>query len=254
MVNRTDLIAWCDDRLAAHSYQDIAVNGVQVEGTDEITRIAIAVSTSRHTINEAIRAGAQALLVHHGLLWGARSGAIDGLFADRLRALLRHDINLVAYHLPLDGHAEIGNCALLAREAGYVAVDRFATVGKEPLGVMGDAPSGETVSDLTQRLERLTGRVPVCVGITDPQRRIERAGFLTGSGASAVVEAAARGLDALVTGDVREPTMAEARELGLTVIGAGHEATERLGVQALGQELRERFGLETTFIADPNPI
>jgi dinuclear metal center YbgI/SA1388 family protein len=254
MVSRDELIAWCDERLQVSAFRDVAVNGLQVEGRSEISRIAVAVSTSAHTLSAAIAQGADALLVHHGLLWGSRSGAIRGIFADRLRLLFQHDINLIAYHLPLDGHAEIGNCALLARAAEYSPDGRFAAVGGEPLGVTGVAPPGETLRALTRRLATLTDREPSCVGAAEPQRVIRRAGFLTGSGYAAVEEAAAGGLDVLVTGDVRESTMAEARELGLAVISAGHEATERLGVQALAAELGQRFGIEFRYVHDPNPI
>jgi dinuclear metal center YbgI/SA1388 family protein len=253
-VARAELIAWCDERLRSAAFQDVAVNGLQVEGREQIARLAVAVSTSQHTLAAAIEWGADALLVHHGMLWGGKAGALTGLLAARLRLIFRHDLNLIAYHLPLDGHEEIGNCALLARAAGYESSGRFALVAGEPLGVVGAAPPGETLGTLLARMREITEREPVCVGVTDPARVVNRAGFLTGSGYSAVAEAAALGLDALVTGDVRESTMAEAREFGLAVVSAGHEATERLGVQALAAELREQFGLESRFFADPNPI
>jgi dinuclear metal center YbgI/SA1388 family protein len=254
MVFRDALIAWCDERLRAHAYQDVAVNGLQVEGRAEIERLAVAVSASQQTLCDALDWGADAVLVHHGLLWGGRLGAVTGLFAARLRLLLAHDLNLIAYHLPLDGHEELGNCALLAQAAGYEVDGRFAALGGEPLGVIGRPPANETLRRLTGHLHDITKRPPLVLGECDAGRVLERVGFLTGSGSSAVSEAAELGLDALVTGDVREPTMAEARELGLAVVSAGHEATERFGVQALALELREQFGLAVHLIHDPNPV
>jgi dinuclear metal center YbgI/SA1388 family protein len=254
VVQRQELIAWCDDRLRASAFQDVAVNGLQVEGTRDISRVAVAVSTSRVTIEEAGAWGADALLVHHGLLWGGRMAPITGIFADRLRLLLHHDLNLIAYHLPLDSHAAIGNCALLCRAAGYEPVGRFAQVGSEPLGVVGERRPWLTLVDLLDEMTRVTEREPVAVGALDRYERFERVGFITGSGYSGLTDALHAGCQALVTGDIREPTMAEARELGLVVVAAGHEATERLGVQALAAELETHFGVETRFFADPNPI
>jgi dinuclear metal center YbgI/SA1388 family protein len=254
VVQRQELTAWCDARLRASSFQDVAVNGLQVEGSGEIAKVAVAVSTSRATIEDAVEWGADALLVHHGLLWGGRMAPLTGLLGDRLRLLFRHDLNLIAYHLPLDSHAEIGNCALLCRAAGYEPVGRFAQVGSEPLGVVGERRPALTLVDLLDEMTRVTEREPVAVGALDRCERIERVGFITGSGYSALIDALQAGCQVLVTGDIREPTMAEARELGLVVVAAGHEATERLGVQALAGELANQFGVETRFFADPNPI
>ena len=254
MPRSEDLVRYCDELLRAAAFPDVAVNGLQVAGTGEIRRLAVAVSTSRFTLDAAAALGANALLVHHGLLWGARSGAISGLFADRLRLLFTHDMSLIAYHLPLDGHPDIGNCALLARAAGFAAVGRFASVGGEPLGVVGEVVQPLSLAALLDRMRAITDRDPVAVGAVDVHDAIDRVGFLTGSGHSALEDAVAAGCQVLVTGDVRESTMAEARELGLIVIAAGHEATERLGVQALAQELEREFSIETQVIPDPNPV
>lgn len=254
MARIDDLTGWADQRLRVPAFADVAVNGLQIAGRTEVTRLADAVSTSQHTLREAVAWSADALLVHHGLLWGSRSGPITGVFAERLRLVLANDLNLIAYHLPLDGHPEIGNCALLAREAGYEAAGRFALVGGEPLGVIGVRDEPQTVGELLETLAAITEREPLAVGAVDTRPELSRVGFLTGSGYSALDEAVAAGCDALVTGDVRESTMAEARESGLVVVAAGHEATERLGVQALAAELSGEFGLETRFIPDPNPV
>jgi dinuclear metal center YbgI/SA1388 family protein len=254
MAHRDEIIGYCDERLRSAAFQDVAVNGLQVSGRLQINRLAVAVSTSRLTLTEAANWRADALLVHHGLLWGGKLGPITGVFADRLRLLFENEINLIAYHLPLDGHPEIGNCARLCIASGYRPAGRFANVSAEPLGIVGEWPQGHTLDDLVGTLADLTDREPTIVGMDDGQRLIERAGFLTGSGYGSVQEAAAAGCQALVTGDIRESTMAEARELGISVIAAGHEATERLGVQALAAELASRFGITTHFIGDPNPV
>lgn len=254
MVRVEVLTRWSDERLRSSAFSDVAVNGLQVTGRRDVGRLAVAVSTSQQTLAAAVDWGADALLVHHGLLWGSRSGPISGLFAERLRLLLANDISLIAYHLPLDGHPEIGNCALLARAAGYEQAGRFAPVGGEPLGVVGVRDEPQSVGDLLGTMARVTEREPLAVGAVDNPPELARVGFLTGSGYSALDDALAAGCAALVTGDIRESTMAEARELGIVVVAAGHEATERLGVRALAAELAGEFGVETRFIADPNPV
>jgi dinuclear metal center YbgI/SA1388 family protein len=254
MAIRDEIIAYCDVRLRATAFHDTAINGLQVAGYREIDKLAVAVSASRYTIEEAAAWGADALLVHHGLLWGDRLRPLTGILGGRLRALFRDNINLIAYHLPLDAHPEIGNCALLAAACGYEMVDHFAMIGGEPIGVVGEQQPGSTLEQLVATLTDITGRTPLVVGVPEEDSRLTRIGFVTGSGYSALEEAVAAGCGALITGDVRESTMAEARELGILVIAAGHEATERAGVQALADELAERYELDTRFIADPNPV
>lgn len=254
VVSRDAILNYCDERLSATDFQDVAVNGLQVSGSQDIARLAVAVSTSAQTIDAAANWGADALLVHHGLLWGSRLQPLVGVLAERLRLLFQHDINLIAYHLPLDAHEEIGNCALLADRVGYQPTGRFASIGGQPLGVIGTRDDDITLPDLLATLQRELDRVPTTVGDVNLDSPISRVGFLTGSGYSAVEEARQLGCQALVTGDVREPTMAEARELGISVIAAGHEATERFGVQALANEIHQKFGIETRFFPDPNPV
>jgi dinuclear metal center YbgI/SA1388 family protein len=254
MAGRDAIVDYCDGLLETGLYQDVAVNGLQVEGAEQIERLAVAVSTSRRTLAAAAEWGAQALLVHHGLLWGSRLEPLTGLFADRLRILFQHDLNLIAYHLPLDGHPEIGNNALLAGATGYSVTARFAEVNGRPLGVVGERTPGLSVQLLHETLEAELDRPPTVVGAVGSDALLERVGFLSGSGYSAIAEAREAGCQALVTGDLREPSMAEARELGLVVIAAGHEATERFGVMALAAELQSTFSIETRFFPDPNPI
>lgn len=252
MVQRHEIISYCNERLHAAEYRDVAVNGLQVSGSEEVQRLGLAVSTSVHTLTAADDWGADALLVHHGLLWGNAVEPIVGTLAERLRILFQNDMNLIAYHLPLDGHSEIGNCALLAKELGFKPSAQFAEIAGTPIGMIASCEGGLAVDELAGCLEQLLDHTPIVVGQTDEP--IVKAGFVTGSGYSAVAEAHGLGCQALVTGDIREPTMAEARELGIAVFAAGHEATERFGVQALGDELASEFSLETQFFHDPNPL
>lgn len=252
MATRADLLAYCRARLEPERYRDVAVNGLQVEGADEVRRLAVAVSTSAHTIGQAAAWGAEALLVHHGLLWGSGLQPLTGLLGSRLRALFKHDINLIAFHLPLDGHPEIGNNALLARELGLTVEAQFGEVAGMPLGVVGAAVEERPFEEFLGAVARLVERAPLVVG--EAGEAVRRVGILSGSGYGTLAEAAELGCDALLTGDIREPTMAEARELGIAVIAAGHEATERLGVRALAAELAREFGIETRYFHDPNPV
>ncbi|CAN5718832.1 Nif3-like dinuclear metal center hexameric protein [soil metagenome] len=254
MADRDHILEYCASRLDAGSYQDVAINGLQVEGTSTVNRIAIAVSASDYTISAAAGWEADALLVHHGLLWGSQLQPLTGLLGNRLRKLFQHNINLIGYHLPLDGHEEIGNNTLLAQAFGLQIDRRFGDVAGMPLGVICRDPDPSGLLELLARIEQTLDRLPVTVGPTEPPARIERIAILSGSGYSTLSEAAALGCQVLITGDLREPTMAEAREHGIVGIAAGHEATERTGVQALASELEQRFDVETRFFVDPNPI
>ncbi len=253
MATRADILSYCSTRLQPESYRDVAVNGLQVEGSHNIERLAVAVSTSDLTITNAAEWGADALLVHHGLLWGGQVQALSGVLGRRLKALFQNDINLIAYHLPLDGHPEIGNNALLARELGMTVTGQFGEVAGMPLGVVAETSDEPSLGSILGSIGRLLGREPVAVGDVEATT-IQRVAILSGSGYGTLAEAAGLACQVLITGDIREPTMAEARELGIVVVAAGHEATERLGVQALAAELAGQFDLETRFIHDPNPI
>ncbi len=252
MVSLRELTRYCDEVLETSRFRDAAVNGVQVEGRTEVQRLATAVSASRQTISEALAWGADVLLVHHGLLWGDRLGPLTGVLCQRLRLLLKNDLSLLAYHLPLDAHPELGNNALLARSLGLDPVEPFAPVSGVPIGFVAESSTPQPLVRLLDHLRELTGREPLV--LPGGPGEVRRVAVLTGSGASALPEAAELGCQVLLTGEARETTMALARELGVTVIAAGHEATERLGVQALGRHVAERFGLETVFLHDPNPV
>jgi dinuclear metal center YbgI/SA1388 family protein len=251
-MQTAELVAFCDQLLASARFRDSALNGLQVEGRGTTRRLACAVSVSQRVIEQAIAWGADTLLVHHGLFWGERAGPISGVLRQRLARLLRHDLALIAYHLPLDAHPELGNNAQLAHALGLQPVEPFAEIGGMPIGCIAQAATPPSLASLVARVRDVTGREPLVLpGGPEP---IERLAIVSGAGAHTLPEAAARGCAALLTGEAREPSMALARELGVTLIAAGHEATERLGVQALSAELARHFGLATTFLPDPNPV
>ena len=252
MAHRDDLLAFCTELLQPERFQDAAVNGLQVAGHPEIRRLATSVSATQRSIDEAVSWGAELLLVHHGLLWGQRLGPLVGPTRERLRALLVGDLNLVGYHLPLDAHPEIGNNTLLARALGLTVREPFASVGAQPIGVVAEPTHPLAIAELAERLRLATAREPTV--LDGGAFEVRRVGVLTGSGSGALDEALAARCDVMITGDARESTMALAREVGVTVLAGGHEATERLGVQALGERLARQFGLETRFLPDPNPI
>jgi len=252
MAATKDIVDFCADFLEVGRFRDAAVNGLQVEGRPKLNRLATAVSVSREVISDALAWNADALLVHHGLLWGQRLGPITGPLHTRLRLLLVNDLNLLAYHLPLDAHREVGNNAQLGRALGLTVTEPFAEIDGQYIGVIATAPGSVPLLDLIGQVIEITEREPIV--LEGGPRDVQRVAILSGSGSFAVDQAVEAGCQVLLTGDARESTMAFARERGITVIAAGHEATERLGVQALGRLLGQRYGLEVRFLNDANPI
>lgn len=246
------LVAALDELLDSASFADGQHNGLQVEGRPEIRRVATAVSVSRATIDAAVAWGADALLTHHGLLWGNQPLHVQGVRRDRLKAMLDTDLNLVTYHLPLDAHPGLGNNAALADAAGCTeATPAFAYKGPT-VGVVGrlDAPRafGDWVRDFEAALRRdcsvATGPFQVWPFGPDEVRSV---GFVSGAAPYQVQDAIDLGLDAYVTGEATEGVYHLAREAGIHFIAGGHYLTERLGVQRLGAWLADRFGVETRF-------
>lgn len=235
--------------LAPERFKDYCPNGLQVEGAREITCVAGAVTASRAAVEFAARVGAQALLVHHGWFWRGEDARIVGMKARRLKPLIEHDINLVAYHLPLDAHTELGNNARLARALGVAASpveESFLWFGKTEGGPV-------SAADFAERVTRALGRKPLLIG--DPERQIERVALCSGAAQDELAHAAALGADLYLSGEVSERTTYEARENDVVYLAAGHHATERFGVQALLERLAApEFGLVTHFFDDENPV
>lgn len=253
MAARDEIIAFCDELLDAPSFSDYAPNGLQVPGTDEVDTVATAVSANLQTLTEAVDAGAQLVLVHHGVIWGKGAERLTLPMAARLRTLLGSGTSLAGYHLPLDAHAEVGNNALLRDALGLSRDPRpFAEAMGSPIGQIGFSERGVEIVELEGRLREATGAEPL-VFDAGPEL-IRTVGVVTGGGAFAIHEAAELGLDALVTGEPSEPVMAEAREYGIHFLAGGHYATERLGIRRLGELVAERFGVAHFFVEVPNPV
>ena len=252
MAQITDIIETLDDLLSPGAFDDLGPNGLQVPGTAEVSRVITAVSARRELSERAVELGAQLVLVHHGLFWNFHPTGLTPLLAARLRPLFKHDINLAGYHLPLDAHPQVGNNAILARELGCVEIEPFGSYKGTFIGRRGRFAEPLTVSELHERVHAVTGRPPLLLG-RGPER-IGSIGIVSGSAADTLHEAAALGLDAFLTGEPREHITADAEELGMTFVAAGHYATETFGVRALGDLLAERFDLEHVFVELSNPV
>jgi dinuclear metal center YbgI/SA1388 family protein len=247
-----DLVSWLDETLAARSFKDYGPNGLQVVGADEVTHLATAVSVSLDVIERAIADGAQALLVHHGLFWQGDDPVIGDLERRRLQTLFAGDLSLLAYHLPLDAHPTLGNNALLADLLELSDRVPFGEHGGVLLGVQGTLPSPAPVADVAAALGAALGSTPlVLAGGDHPVRTI---GVVSGGAAKDIRQAAAAGLDAFVTGEPREDSAYVAAELGVHLIAAGHNATETVGVQAVGAAAAAHFGITTKFLPVVNPV
>jgi dinuclear metal center YbgI/SA1388 family protein len=248
MPRRDDILAWADEYLDTASYPDYGPMGLQVVGAAEVAKIACGVSASRDLFRRAAEAGAQLVVVHHGLLWEKDTRVIGTLLRERLRALFDADLTLAAYHLALDAHPEVGNNALLADELGIQREGRFA----DGLGFGGRLAEPVPVSALAERVQERLGRLPLVFSYGPEE--VERVAVCSGGAARYIVDAAAEGYDCFVTGEADEPTKHAAKELGLHFVAGGHYATETLGVSALAAKLAEQFGVEWEFFDLPNPV
>jgi dinuclear metal center YbgI/SA1388 family protein len=249
MTPRTELESYLGTLLEVGKFRDYGPNGLQVEGKPEVQRLVSGVTASRALIEAAIEQKADALLVHHGLFWKGHDGRVTGWLKARLELLLAHRINLFAYHLPLDAHAEFGNNAQFGSKLEFVADGRF---GDQNLGFIGTPAQPLAAEDLSALLTLKLARPPVMVEGHRGQT-IRRVAWCTG-GAQGYFEAAiAAGADAYITGEISEPQAHLARETGVAFFACGHHASERFGAPALASHLAERFGLDHQFIEIDNP-
>ena len=247
MARCDDILDYAAELLDLASFADYGPQGMQVVGADEVTKIACGVSASLELFERAAAAGAQLVLVHHGLLWENEPRTIDLRMRRRLQALFDADLTLAAYHLALDAHPEVGNNALLARELGVEVERPFATIG-----VGGHLAEPEALEDFLGRVRERIAPEPLVLGKRDDP--VKRVAIMSGGGGRHLADAAAEGYDLYLTGEPEEQSLHTARELSITFVAAGHYATERLGVQALAARLAERFGLEWEFLELPNPV
>jgi dinuclear metal center YbgI/SA1388 family protein len=247
MARRDDIVEFARELLDLDSYHDYGPMGIQVMGAEEVTKISAAVSSTLEAFQRTKEAGAELLLVHHGLFWEGDPRTIDFHMRARLQTLFEGDITLAAYHLALDAHPEIGNNAIVARELGIQNPERFLE-----WGYGGRLAQPASLDQLSARLAAVTGRDPqVFPGGPEP---VERVAVITGGAAKLIKEAAAEGYDAYITGEPAEPTLHLARELGINFLAGGHYATETFGVKALAERLADRFSLGWKFLDVPVPV
>ena len=244
-----DLRDYIASLLDTSHFRDYCPNGVQVQGRAQVRRIASGVTASQKMLEAATAWEADAIVVHHGYFWRNEDAAIVGIKKQRIAHLLRHDISLLAYHLPLDAHAELGNNAQLGQRLGFVEQGRF---GEQNIACYGELAQSLTLSKLAQNIAQDLQRTPQVIAEGDPA--IQRIAWCTGAAQGYFEAAVALGVDAFLTGEISEQNVHVARESGVAFIAAGHHSTERYGVQALGQHLAARFGIEHRFFDIDNPV
>jgi dinuclear metal center YbgI/SA1388 family protein len=250
-VDRDELAGYLAQTLDITRFRDYCPNGLQVEGRARIATLVTGVTASLALLEAAVAVGADAILVHHGYFWRGEDPRVVAAKHKRLQILLANDVDLFAYHLPLDNHAEFGNNVQLARQLDLQPDGRFGENDIGWLGVIANA-GVRSVADLAKLVETRLGRAPLVIG--DPQQLVGRIGWCTGAAQNMLGDAIAAGATVYLSGEVSEPTVHLARESGVAYLACGHHATERYGVQALGEHVAGRFGIAHRFIDIPNPV
>ncbi|MCP2014084.1 dinuclear metal center YbgI/SA1388 family protein [Deinococcus sp. HSC-46F16] len=250
-IDRDALVRWLNEYLQIGAYPDPSLNGLQIGGTPTIRRVAASVDTSVKTLQAAADSGADLLLVHHGLFWG-RPLPLTGPHRERVRTALMADLNLYAAHIPLDAHPDVGNNAMMARALSLQNTRPFGDWQGHKIGLSGELPFAQSLQDFADRVQKLTGEICLVHGGGNPE--VHRLGILSGSGAGAVAEAAAAGLDTLLTGEPEHKHFHDAFEYGVNVVYAGHYETEVFGVRALAARLEDEFGLAWQFLHHPTGL
>ncbi|OLF39560.1 MULTISPECIES: Nif3-like dinuclear metal center hexameric protein [unclassified Psychrobacter] len=255
------LAQFCDDYLSANAFKDYAPNGLQVDGGQPIRRIVTGVTACEALIDAAIEAKADAIMVHHGYFWKGEPEPITGMKGRRIRKLMQHGISMIGYHLPLDAHPIIGNNAKLAEMLGLTITEALYPHESHPVGNIAIC-TPQSVETLIQTITQALGRVPLHIssdfrftneGESNNAKLIERIGLCTGGAQDMIEQAAMMKCDAYLSGEISERTTHSARELGVDYFACGHHATERGGIQALGEVVAQHFGLPVTFIDIDNP-
>src|SRR5579863_3597023 len=248
-MDRIELELYLNNVLETGRFKDYCPNGLQVEGRGRVNKIATGVTASLAFLEAALEWGADAVLVHHGYFWRNEAPQITGRKYKRLKLLLANDLNLFAFHLPLDDHPEYGNNAQLGKRMGWIPDGRF---GDQDLGWMTTLPMPITLAHFAAQVEQTLGREPLVLG--DPDRELRRVAWCTGAAQSYFEAAIDAGAEVFLTGEISEPTTHMSAESGVAFLAAGHHATERFGVQALGAHLSEAFDVEHLFIDIHNPV
>lgn len=248
-MQREELNRYLDGLLEISRFRDYCPNGLQVEGRSEIRRIVSGVTASFDLIQAALAEDADAILVHHGYFWKGDDPCIIGARRARIALLIAHELNLFAYHLPLDAHAEFGNNAQLGKRLGLIETGRFAD---QELGFCGRLDAAMPLNAFALHVRHRLGREPLVIG--DAAREVRNIAWCTGAAQGFFEEAIKLGPDAYLSGEISEQQVHLARESGVAFVAAGHHATEKFGVQALGEHLAARFGVAHRFIDIPNPV
>lgn len=249
-VDRDALAKHLASTLDINRFRDYCPNGLQVEGRQRISHLVTGVTASLALLEAAHEAGADAVLVHHGYFWRGEDARVIGPYQRRLKLLLTNDINLFAYHLPLDAHPVMGNNAQLGARLGLTAISRF---GEQDLGWLGSAAASlNCVADLAHLIGQVLGRAPLVIG--DANQAIGKIGWCSGAAQQSLADAIQAGANTYLSGEISEQTVHLARESGVAYLACGHHATERYGVQAVGEYLTQQFGIHHQFIDIPNPV
>lgn len=247
MIKRQDLVNYLADYLAINEFKDYAPNGLQVEGSEHIQKIITGVTASEALIDYAIEEGADTLIVHHGYFWRNEPAEVVGMKRNRLKKLLTHDINLLAYHLPLDAHPVLGNNAVLGAHLGLTDITPHAGLLR-----LGRLASPVTIHQFKQRLVDLLAREPLHI-LGGPEQ-IQRVAWCTGGAQHMIDQAQAWGADLFISGEASEQTFHSAKEGRIHYFGAGHHATETWGVASLAEHIKEKFAIHCEFVNLVNPI
>lgn len=248
-MKRQQLVEYLDGLLQPARFRDYCPNGLQVEGRAEVVHVVAGVTASQALLDVAVARGADAVLVHHGYFWKGEDGRVTGIRRQRLKTLLANDINLLAYHLPLDAHPELGNNAQLASRFGWLPDGRF---GEQDIAWLGTVEAPTTAGQLAAQISAGLARSPMLIG--DPARPVRRLGWCSGGAQDYFEQAIALGVDAFVSGEISEQTVHLARESGVAYLACGHHASERYGVAALAAHLNRNCGLQCEFVDLDNPV
>jgi len=260
-ISAQALTQFCDDYLSASAFKDYAPNGLQVDGGRPIQRIVTGVTACEALIDAAIDDNADAIMVHHGYFWKGEPATLTGMKGRRVRKLMQHGISMIGYHLPLDAHPISGNNAKLADMLGMTITGALYPTESHPVGNIATC-TPQSAENLIATITQALGRAPLHIAAdyhadsaaqTTSGRLIERVGICTGGAQDMIEQAAAMGCDAFISGEISERTTHSARELGIDYFACGHHATERGGIQALGEIVAQKFGLPVTFIDIENP-
>jgi dinuclear metal center YbgI/SA1388 family protein len=252
-LDRDQLETYLAKLLTPEIFEDYAPNGLQIEGKKTLRRIGFAVSATQESIRKALTWHADALIVHHGIFWKHHGPKpITGAWGNRIKLMIQNDMNLLAYHLPLDAHPEIGNAAALAKKLSMTNFRPFAMYKKSPLGIKADFKSKISAKELKQQLASILNH-EVILASPDEEKMITNLGIVTGGANNEWTAALQDGLDAYLTGEISEYNWHDSIEAGIHYFAGGHHATEKFGIQALMEKIKSEFGVEVAFFDSPNP-